>query len=178
MAHPASNPSTSLRTDRNSGIITCIFGGVMIPFGAFGLLMVALQRLMFSTLPPIPATDPHGKLFLETMHLIHGAWLIYMPLLIVIGVVFVVAGIQLFRGSQVARRVAQVNAGLCYVWLIAYAVSCYQILPTMLDLFASFPNAPPRPFLQAFAHISAVGTTLFHALFPTVLLYLLSRPRS
>jgi hypothetical protein len=167
----------SLRTDRNSGILTCICGVLMSVFAAVALLMVALQRLMLTTMPPIPTSDARGKLFLQTMHRMHDIWLLYMPLMLAGGVVFAIAGFRLLYGSQLARRVAQINASVGYLWLIAYALSCYQFAPTMLDLFASFPGSPPKPALTAFFHFSIVGTTLFQAVLLTGLLYTLSRPR-
>ncbi len=142
---------------------------VMVAFGTFALLMVLAQRILFSTMQPIPP-DPPGIAFMKTMDAIHGVWLVYMPLMIAGGLVFAVGGIGLVRGSEIARRIAQANAVLGYVWLIAYGVSCYRIMP----LFEELSGLPMR----LFGVVSILVTTLIFATVPTGLLYLLSRPNS
>ena len=82
------------------------------------------------------------------------------------------AGIRIFKGSSTARRVAQVNAVLAYVWLISYALACYRImwlLPTPFDEIS-------KPAMDAFRWLSLIGTTFIAALFPTGLLFILRRP--
>ena len=96
---PDKEKRISLRTGRISGIVTCISGIVMIGFAVFGLLFVVLQRLMFSTMSLVDMVDA-----------IHAVWLVYLPLMIVGGIVYAVTGWKIQGGSHFARRVAQANS--------------------------------------------------------------------
>jgi hypothetical protein len=159
-----------MRTDQFSGLFACILGVMMIAFGVFSLLMVGLQRVMLFGLPPIPQ-DARGIAFTKATEAIHLTWLIYMPLMIVGGLVFAVTGVGVFRGSEIARRVPQVNALLGYIWLAAYAVSCYHVWQI------PFPGLNESA-IDIFRWISLISGTLGAAVLPTALLYALSRPRS
>ena len=110
--------------------------------------------------------------FLETMQAVHRVWFTYLPIMIAGGVVFAVAGYYLSRGSLTARRIAQANAIAGYVWLAAYIMSCY---PLMDDLMPQ--GILPAPVRIAFKWFTLIFGTLQGAAFPTLLLFLLSRPR-
>lgn len=161
----------SLRTDNVSGAITCAFGLVMIAFASFGLMIVALQRLILTTMPPIPQ-NPNTPPFSDMMHAIHGVWFVYLPIMIGGGAIYAVAGFHVRRGSLTARRVAQANAFVGYLWVIAYSISCYQIM----RIIPPPPDILPEPASTVFQWISIVVGTLTGAAFPTGLLFLLSRP--
>jgi hypothetical protein len=162
-----------LRTDKVSGIVTLVFGLMMIAFGSFGLLIVALQRLMIAATMQNPQNADMSRV-VEAMKAIHGVWFIYLPLMVAGGLVFAVCGFFLLRGSFAARRIAQANAICGYVWGIAYSISCYQIMDVVMPQTPELPDS----VRTAFMWLSLVGGTLLNALFPTALLYLLSRPRS
>src|SRR4051794_39567850 len=89
------------------------------------------------------------------MEAVHSVWIIYMPLMLAGGLAFLVAGYRVLYGSELARRIAQVNAVLGYVWLAAYAVSCYRIMPVFDEMFSNLPFPSPK----AFGLVSVVGTT-------------------
>jgi len=139
----------------------------MVAFGTLALLMVVAQRLLFLSMPP-PPQDPDFVKFMNTMHAVHRVWLLYMPLMIAGGLVFAIAGIGLVLGSRIARRVAQANAVLGYLWLLAYGVSCYGVM----SLFEELSGLP----MKLFGLASIIVTTLIFATVPTGLLYLLNRP--
>ena len=160
----------SLRTDNLSGTITCVFGIVMIGFASFGLIIVALQRVMISAMPPMPQNGPSVT---DMMHAIHGVWFIYFPIMIVGGIIYAVAGFHVRRGSLAARRVAQGNAICGYIWVIAYSISCYQIM----DIIGPPPDVLSEKASAVFQWFSIVLGTLMGAAFPTGLLYILSRPQ-
>jgi hypothetical protein len=162
----------ALRTDNVSGIITGVFGVVMAGFAGFGLLIVALQRVMLSAMPPFPH-DPSGVSVVDAMHAIHGVWFVFFPLMIAGGIVFAVSGFYVRRGSLAARRVAQANAILGYVWLVAYMASCHRVS----DRFFPPPDLLPMPAAGVLQWVSLVMGTLMGAAFPTGLLFILSRPR-
>src|SRR5437016_2732415 len=107
----------SLRTDKVSGIITCLFGIAMVGFASFGLLIAALQRVLISAMSPLPQS-PDARSVVDGMHALHGIWFNYLPIMILGGLVFGGAGFYVTRSSLAARRVAQATAICGYVWVI------------------------------------------------------------
>ena len=145
----------------------------MVAFGSCALLMVVLQRTILSVIPPI-AQDAQDTAFMSAIDAIHGVWAIYMPLMIAGGLMYAITGLCLRYASEFARRLAQINAVLGYVWLAAYAVSCYHLVPTCEKLWGLMPS----PVIESFGVVSIVGTTVIFAAIPTGLLVSLSRERT
>jgi hypothetical protein len=162
----------SLRTDKVSGTITGVFGLMMVGFASFGLIIVGLQRVMFSFMPKPPRED-QGVPIDVVMDAIHGVWFIFFPLMIAGGIVFAIAGYYLRRGSQTARRVAQVNALLGYLWVIGYIFSCYRVI----DVIAPSPEFVPAEVSRGFQWFSLVLGFFMSAGFPTGLLLVLCGSR-
>jgi hypothetical protein len=162
-----------LRTDKISGLVTLVFGLLMIGFGAFSLAIVGFQRLVITGLMQDPQNADMSRVA-EGMKAVHGVWFIYLPLMMLGGLVFVVSGFFLSRGSLTARRIAQINAICGYMWGIAYSMSCYQIMDVVMPQTPALPDSARTAFMWG----SLVGGTLINAAFPTALLYLLSRPAS
>ncbi len=160
----------TVRSDKVSGIVTSVFGLLMTAFACFGLLILGFQRMVILGMPQ-EHEDAEAAAVMKAMLAIHHVWLIYLPLMIVGGLIFVGAGWWLYRGSQVARRIAQATALGGYVWVAAYTVSCYQIMDDIM------PRGLPEPARVAFMWLSLVSGTLIGAAFPSVLLFFLSRPR-
>ena len=162
-----------LRTDKASGIIVGCIGIIMAGFGAFGLAIILFQRLMLDFAGPIPV-HPDGFNFEKTMRDAHTVWLTYMPFTIGGGILFAVCGLLIYRGSTPARRVAQLNAVLGYVWGIAYSWSCSRLV----DRFA-FPEFELNDSsIEWLKIVSLAASLIFNAAIPTALLFLLSRPKN
>jgi hypothetical protein len=160
----------SLRTYKVSGIVTLLFGIGVIGFSAFGLMIVALQTILVSTMPPIPKS-PYSARFLGAMQALHNTWLFFLPLLMIGGITFACAGYYTFRGSIVARRIAQATAICSYIWLVGYSVSCAQVV----DGFSLPPGLNPDVAMPVLRWVTIVFGILLSAVFPTSLLYILSR---
>jgi hypothetical protein len=77
------------------------------------------------------------------------------------------------RIAVAARRLAQGNALLGYVWIVTYSISCYRVA-TLIPLPFDELN---RPAMDLYRSVSIVATTFISAAFPTALLYILSRPQ-
>lgn len=165
----------SLRTDRTSGALTCVLGVLLAFHSSLGLIVVSLQRMLLSFIPPSEMLE--GPSMAEMIRAIHNIFLLYLPLLLAGGISFTIAGYFIRGGSLVARRVAQATAVCGYVWVLAYLASVYRswdlFVPPMMLSEASF-----EPFSQVFKWCSLVGNGLVAAAFPTGMLYLLSRPRA
>jgi hypothetical protein len=143
----------------------------MIAFAVFGLMIIALQRVLLATMPPIPQ-NPCDPPFADMLDAAHSVWFVYLPLMFGGGIIYVVAGFLVRRGSHAARRIAQANAIAGYLWVIAYSISCYQII----HLVSPPKDVLPEPANAVFQWMSIIGGTVTGAAFPTGLLYLLSRP--
>ena len=152
----------SLRTDKVSGVITLVFGIVLIAFATYGLLILAVQRLLMVVTPEMAAA----------VDAIQQIWVIYFPIMIIGGFVYAIAGFYILRGSLVARRIAQANAICGYAWVMAYSIRCYEVM----DVIGPHNiGEPARSVLQwSIMFISVLSGMAF----PTALLYLLSRPRN
>ena len=158
-----------LSNDKVAGLITGTCGLAMIVFGAFGLLIVAFQRLMMSAAPP--SRPPVGfEHFDEMMQAVQGAFITYLPFMIAGGMVFGIAGFYIYRGSLVARRIAQTNAVLGFIWIIAYSITGYRVMQTMQDL----------PIYQdsVFQWASIIINLIILLAFPASLLYILRLPKA
>lgn len=160
----------SVRSDKVAGVITGIFGLVLVGFGGFGLMIVAFQRLMMS-IPTTPGNHPAGfEHFDEMMRAVQDAFITYLPLMIAGGLVFGIAGFYIYRGSQSARRIAQTNAVLGFVWIIAYTIMSYRVTQMMAG--------PPFNISPQFIWSSIVVNLIIQFAFPAALLYMLRSPRT
>jgi len=163
-----------VRSDKVAGVITGVFGLLIAGFGAFGLVIVAFQRLMDQAIPRNTTRNqlPGFEHFDEMMAAVQNTFITYLPFMIAGGLIFGVAGYFIYRGSLAARRIAQINALLGFVWIIAYSIRSYRVLQTMIDL--GFPlNLSPASQL-----VMIIGNTIFMFVFPSALLYILKRPKA
>lgn len=161
----------SFRSDKNAGAIICGLGIAMIFFGASGLSLVGLQRVVITTMPRIPP-GPGSANFLATMEGGHKILLIYLPLMILGGIVFAVSGIYIRRGLLLARRLAQMNTACGYVWGICYGVSCWE-LSSQLGPPPGMPPAIHFPF-RVFC---GTGGAIMLIAIPTIFLWILVPPK-
>jgi hypothetical protein len=170
---PASGyPRVQLRSDSTSGAVIIVLGVLAMLQGGFGFLFavamkVVVESVLANAQPPPPPD------FEDTSRPILTAFLIHMPLLAIIGLVLVVAGFWLRRGSQRARRVAQVTVLAGFLWLVAYSLHAYLFV---------FPHHQPNPMLSREAEsvgmiLSMVVSYLVGVLVTAGLLFILSRPK-
>ncbi len=64
-------------------------GGFYAVFGVFALLMVKMQTMMISNFDPKP-----DESFTNTLNVLHEIWIVYMPLMILIGISYIVFGLS------------------------------------------------------------------------------------
>ncbi len=158
----------SIRSDKVAGMITGLFGLALAGFGAFGLAIVAMQRAIMS-IPKTPHPEPPGfEHFDEMMRAVQDTFITYLPFMIAGGLVYAVAGFYIYRGSRVARRIAQLNIVLGVIWIIAYTITSYHVMQTMTEL-PIFPG-------PAFQWFTIIINFIIQLAFPAALLYILWRP--
>ena len=115
-------------------------GGFYAVFGAFALLMVKLQSMMLSNFESSP-----DESFNNTLNVLHEIWIVYMPLMILLGLGYLTFG---FFFNKIKANKYQINALLsilCLIWVIAYSISCIRYLDVF---FAGMAND-----LEAFKYI-------------------------
>ena len=162
----------SFRSDKNAGTIICGLGIAMVVLGAFCLGIVGLQRVVIASMLPIQP-GPGTANFMAGMDGLHRICLLYLPVMILGGMVFAVSGFYIRRGSLVARRCAQLNAVCGYVWGFCNAFSCWKV-----GSHLGPPPGIPSTVYFAMQIVCGVGGVLMFVAIPTVLLLILNRPKT
>lgn len=162
----------ALRTDKTSGLLMLVIGIALTCFASVGLAMVVLQRAV--ALSMAAQQNSEEASFLSALDAIYGVWIIYLPMMVAGGFIFVICGFYVRQGSMVARRVAQIAAICSYAWIIAYAMSSYRIAAAISQAIKILPE----PVGVAFLWLSIAATILISAAIPTAILYSLGRSRS
>jgi hypothetical protein len=94
-------------------------GGFYVVFGAFAILMVKIQTMML-----INVEGSASQSFINSLKILHEIWMIYMPLLIVLGLGYLLFGL-LFKRLQAIRYQANILLSIfCLIWAITYSISC------------------------------------------------------
>jgi hypothetical protein len=99
-------------------VLTMVYGGGTAVFGLFFIAIIFLQKLMFSTMPS-SVNFVNQRLYMETLHNI---WLVFMPMLIVLGFLFVLSGYCLYNARDVGKRLAQGSSIAVILWFAFYAL--------------------------------------------------------
>ena len=162
----------SLRTDRVSGILTAVLGLFITASTVASLALIGFQNLLLTRIREMPPTEA-GLEFAETIGVFQDIWRVFMPPLLVGGVVYALSGYLLLRGSQRARRVAQFNTVCGLVWAAAYTVSSYRLMDTVMPPLEELPE-PARMGMIAIGLLMGAG---FNFGILAGLLFALSRPR-
>ena len=100
-------------------------GGFYAAFGAFALIIVKMQNLMLSSFETKP-----NESFQNTISILHNIWNIYMPLLILIGICYLLFGLFFHK---IKADKYQINLGLSLIsliWVLAYSISCLKYIDT------------------------------------------------
>jgi hypothetical protein len=100
----------------------CLYvGGFYVVFAVFSIIMAKLQLMMLSNFESSP-----DELFANTINELHDIWLVYMPLLIILGLGYLAFGF-LFNKIKINKyQLNQLLRILSLVWVIAYAISCIR----------------------------------------------------
>ena len=107
--------------------ISLLFGGFYIFIGAFSLLMIKFIMPNFA-----PTSE---EIFSKTYEILGNIWIIYMPLLIIIGICYLVFG---FLNHKIKTSRFQINLLLSILslfWVVAYMISNLRYLDIFLSGF-------------------------------------------
>ena len=125
----ASKPSPTA-----AGIAAMVVGFAAAGFGVFGLGMVGLQRMILSSL-----RDPKAADFIETAGALHHAWLINLPLWILVGAALAWQGFRLRRRLPGAAESVAALSLVSVVALISYGFDTMSVAPSFEKNFARGP---------------------------------------
>lgn len=159
----------SFRTDVTAGATA-----VLIGVGAFGLSLCGLGvAAVYPGFANALATRPRGPSddFLRTANASCSHILKFYPFALFGGAVLAAAGYHLYRGSQRARRVAQLVGVLALGWIAAVLVDGYRIYP---DLAPRLAREQPE-FFAIFKWVALVGNGLLYSSIVFFLLFMLRR---
>lgn len=146
---------------KSSGLISIIYGFVGCGFGVFALLMIFMGQKMIRN---FESTDQIDKMRIYFAAL-QQVWLIYMPLMIIIGLIYVLSGV-LLKEDKKGGISAGIFAGILnLLWFAGYAISVNN------NVMPVFPHKL-EPALQIFA-ISIAG--IFICLYPLYFLFTFKR---
>lgn len=105
-------------------ILTMVYGGCAAGFGLFFMIIVFMQKWMISGMPSsanpeFQARLMEQRLYMETLHAI---WLIFIPFLVVLGLLFAFSGYQLYKDREIGKRIAYGSSLSTVLWFALYAV--------------------------------------------------------
>jgi hypothetical protein len=115
-------------------------GGFYAVFGAFAILMIKLQTIMLTNFE----SSPHES-FTSTLKVLHEIWIVYMPLLTILGLGYLAFGFFFNKIKTNKYLINLLLSILCLIWFVAYAISSIRFMDV---LFAGMANG-----FEAFKYI-------------------------
>ena len=98
-------------------------GGFYTVFGLFAIMMVKLQSMMISNFESSP-----DESFTNTLNVLHEIWIVYMPLLSLLGIGYLAFGFFFNKINVNKYQTNLILSLLCLVWVIAYSISCIKYI--------------------------------------------------
>lgn len=147
---------------KSAGLISLIYGFLGCGLGIFSLFTLYMGQKMLNNFKST------GEQFLKMkfyFNALHDSWLIYMPLIIIIGLIYILAGWLIKKGKKEGISVGIFAGILNLLWFAGYAIS---ILDNVMPAF-------PRK-LQPIEEIFAIAIAgIFMCLFPLYFLLTFKR---
>lgn len=102
-------------------------GGFYAVFGIMAIILIKMQTIMFSNFGQEP-----DESFMNIFIVLHKIWIVYMPLMILLGISYMAFG-MLYNRIQVNKfQINLVLSILSTIWVIAYSISCIKYLDILL----------------------------------------------
>jgi hypothetical protein len=127
------NPSLKNLFKKDVKTICLSIGGIYAVFGVLALGMVKMQTMMLSNFDPKP-----DESFMNTMKVLHKLWIVYMPLLVLLGIGYLVFGLLYYKIKVNKFQINLVLSVLSVIWVFAYALSCIKYLDILFSDFEPF----------------------------------------
>ena len=142
----------------DAGNISLVYGLLGAVFGILSLGGLLIGTNMLSTFPREPQVEKM-KLYFTALQ---SVLFIYMPVMIIIGLLYILSGFLIKKGKKEGISFGVVSAILNIIWFVGYAISVYTVV------LPAFPHKfHPSLFLGAM-----IITGIIICLYPTY--YLIS----
>jgi len=105
---------------KSSGVISIIYGFLGCGFGVFALLTIYAGQKMINN---FKATGDRISKMINYFAALQNVWLVYMPLMIIIGLIYVSSGLLLKKEKKEGISVGIFAAILNLIWFAGYAIS-------------------------------------------------------
>ena len=156
-------------------------GAMWIALGGSSMLVMTFQKAIFSLsdfvedMPKKPPEDMQVILesFEQLVATLHGIWVVWMPILCLVGVFWVVCGVLLGFGGRQWRTMSLFAVACALVWTMGYAYASMDFIDAFQNYGESFPMFPS--FLSGFWTFSALFGFAVFLLKPLVVGYIVWR---
>jgi hypothetical protein len=155
-------------------VLTMVFGSLEAVFGFFSLLGIFMQRLMMRATPSVSHPEVHrGSMeFWLRIEITHNIWLIFMPFLIALGILFVVSGYQLYKNKKIGVPLIRGASISIVLWFILYCLISLSFGPYLFNI----PEMNDVSF-KIFLVLSGIISFVVICGYPVFLLLYLSHKR-
>ena len=140
------------------------FGGAGCAMAMMGLFVAYAQRTMMSGMKP---AKPPPEFMQQYMQSIHGLLFDWFPLLMMLGVVWILVGF-LLKNSDSYRPLAAIAILLAFVWITGYFYAASGPVVAVAQHF-------PMPGLQVYVPAMFFASSLMFYLIPASVAFLLKR---
>lgn len=171
MSQPATeDPAKQIR---NVAIAMGGFGVTGIGFGGFSLFVVtaqkAIMRLGFEQ-------SKETERVTELMGGFHTLWSLWMPLLCVVGVLWVVCGVLLGFSGIKWQPLCLLGVVIGFAWIFGYSYSAHEMLSHVSNVFVDSSSSELLPQTsKTMMKYSSLFSMLMLTSIPSVVAYLLLR---
>ncbi|HBF88965.1 MAG TPA: hypothetical protein DDX39_10015 [Bacteroidales bacterium] len=114
------------------GIISIIIGGLSALQSLMSILIIGIEDMIFSKIPNEIFTSPNIPFDMPIfIHQVAKLIYVFMPIQIIIGVIFIFAGIKLV--NKKAEGIIHIRFASLFqiVWYVAYSIVFYQIFTSL-----------------------------------------------
>jgi len=103
--------------------ICMTIGGIYAGFGTFAFFIMTMQKLMMSNI----GTQPDES-FTKLMTTLHDIWSIYMPLMILLGLIYVGFGLMFNKIKTNKFKINRFISFLSLGWVVSYTISSFEFI--------------------------------------------------
>lgn len=147
------------------GIISIIVGGISALQSLLSLFVIAIEDMIFTKMPQSIFNNQEIPFnFPEYIHNIATHIYIFMPIQIILGVIFIFAGIKLINKKPDSIMHIRFASLFQIVWYIAYSIAFYNVF---MSLFSTLNTPfPTSGFFDFIYFISIFVGAIFVCAFP------------
>ncbi|MBI9056097.1 MAG: hypothetical protein JEY96_19910 [Bacteroidales bacterium] len=99
--------------------------------GVFSFVMLKMQKTM------ITSFDTPDDNFLQLMNVLHEIWSIYMPIMVFLGICYILFGLFFTKIEANKYKISLILRVLSIVWVIAYSISSIEFIKVFFESFGN-----------------------------------------